>query len=184
MRKVAAVLCAGLLCASAASPEVPARYEHDENAIVLVACQRPQGWLQGSAFKVGPDTYVTAAHVVRDGPCAVDGIRIAVTSLDNAHDYATFIGPKNSAIIRTSCKGFQAGRIYIARGYPAGFNGNIIAPWTAVGATVDGFDIFSGEAIPGMSGGPVINGQGEAVGVVNRRLPSSSMPLKDTGYCG
>lgn len=181
--KVSVAFAAALACVSA-SP-APGAYLHDEAAIVLVGCIRPGGNVTGSAFKVGPDTYITAEHVVSQGVCFVAGQRVTVTSTDERTDYATFTGPASPAVLRTTCAGFKPGRTYVARGYPGGGSYNIFAPWQAVNAKIRGFQVFmAADSIPGMSGGPLLDETGAAVGVVSMRWPARSMPLKGTTFCG
>ena len=177
--KIALACGAALLCAAPTHPM--GDYAHDEAAIVLVDCVTSSG----SAFKVGPNTYATALHVVEGPmPCNIAGQPITVTHIDRERDYATFIGPASPAILRTTCEGFKRGQMYVARGFPGGGTFNIFAPWQAVGIKLGGFSVFAAsDAIPGMSGAPVIDGQGRAVGVVNKRWPARSMALRETGYC-
>lgn len=168
---------------TAASVPTTGTYEHDEAAIVLVRCERATGGVVGSAFKVGLNTYVTAAHVVRDGACTTGGVPIVVTSRDDKRDYATFLGPFSPVTIRTTCDGYRRGRYYVARGYPGGSSYNIYTPWLAMGWQREGLDIFAGQAIPGMSGAPVIDDSGAAVGLVTHHSPARSMALRNTGFC-
>lgn len=174
--KIALACGAALLCAAPTQPS--GTYAHDEAAIVLVNCIATTG----SAFKVGPNSYATAAHVVDAPGCMVSGEPIKVTHFDRERDYATFIGPASPAVLRVSCEGFKGARLYLARGYPQGAF-NIYAPWWSVGISLAGFNIFQGEAIPGMSGGVVMDEWGRAVGVVSKRWPPRAMALRNTGYC-
>lgn len=179
--KIIAAIAAALTCVSAAP--APGTYAHDEAAIVLVRCARLGGNVTGSAFKVGPDSYITANHVVTGGVCFVGGEIVTITSMDETRDYVTFTGPRSPAVMRTSCAGFRPGKTYVARGYPGGGSYNIFAPWQAVNAKLRGFQVFHGEAIPGMSGGAVIDESGAVVGLINMRWPTRSMPLRSTGFC-
>ena len=184
MGKVLTAIAAMMACVSATPMAPLPTYSHDEAAIVMVKCQRANGVVSGTAFKVGPDTYVTANHVTASGLCYVNGHRIEVTSADEARDYATFRGPASPVTIKTSCKGYRAGEVYIARGYPGGQGFNMTSPWIALDYVMDGYQVFQGEGIPGMSGGAVIDREGRAVGVINRRWPTRSMALKSTSFCG
>lgn len=177
------VALAALLTA-APGPPLPGDYAHDEAAIVLVFCQRVDGAVTGSAFKVSETAYITAHHVVAGGQCSVGGHRVTITALDEKHDYAAFIGPASPAKLTTSCKGFRSGEVYAARGYPGGGALNIFSPQMATAKSLKGFRVLLGaDVIPGMSGAPVIDPQGRAIGVINMRFPNRSMPLQLTGYC-
>jgi hypothetical protein len=164
-----------------AAPSVPRAqpYAHDPEAIVKVSCNG--GW--GTAVKVGPSSYITAAHVIDAGGCKVDGFPITVTAINAFRDYATFIGPTTNHVITPSCDGFRAGRIYVARGYAGGFEANVAVPWLATELTDGGQALFLGDAIPGMSGGPLVDRKGRVVGIVNRRVASRSIPLELTPLC-
>lgn len=178
-RNVCAALAATVLLGAA--PAMPrGTYEHDERAIVLVRC----GPIAGSAFKVGASTYVTADHVVGGRDCTVNGAPIEVTHRDEKRDYATFVGPASPAMFKTSCAGFTSGKTYFARGFPGGGTFNIYTPWIAMPLVVEQFRVFmASDAIPGMSGGVVMDESGAAVGVINKRYPARSMALKFTGFC-
>lgn len=177
--KIALACGAALLCAAPTHPL--GTYPHEEAAIVLVDCRTSAG----TAFKVGPNTYATALHVVEGPfPCYVAGRVIEVTHRDPEHDYATFIGPASPATIKVSCEGFRFQRMYMARGFPGGRSHNIFTPWQALGFKFQGFDVFvAADAIPGMSGGPVMDGDGRAVGLTVRHSPARAVALRDTGYC-
>lgn len=182
------VALAALLTAAPGPPldmELQGDYQHDPAAIVLVLCQKPAGSSSGSAFKVSETGYVTANHVV-DGAtaCTVAGQQVELTSGDPKRDYATFIGPASPSILQPSCAGFVPGVVYAARGFP-GYAGtyNIFTPWLAIKAVWRGFNVLAGEAISGMSGGPVLDPQGRAVGVVVMKNPARAISLSKTGYC-
>ena len=177
-RVIAAIVAAPLLAAPSASAQ-SAPYAHDEAAIVKVDCDG--GW--GTGVAVGGARYVTAAHVVDAGGCTVGGVGITITNVDRWNDYAVFIGPTTNHVIPVDCGGFDAGKIYIARGYAGGFNANVLVPWLATELTDQGQRLMIGDAIPGMSGGPLIDRRGRVVGIVNKRVASRSLPHSRTVLC-
>lgn len=177
MKCFLALAGAAMLAAPSAPSSGP--YNHDHAAIVRVTCSG--GW--GTAVKIGPSSYITAAHVVDAGGCSVDGAPITLTSVDRGDDYATFIGPSSSHVIPLSCGGFKAGRIYLARGYAAGFNANVQVPWLATEISDGGQRLMIGDAIPGMSGGPVLDRAGRLTGIVNQRVASRALSLTETPLC-
>lgn len=181
------VALAALLCAAPSPPLHPALqgdYPHDEAAIVLVRCYKPTGNVTGSAFKVSERGYITAHHVVDGGICTVGGQVVTVTAMDDKRDYAAFIGPASSHVLRPSCAGFKPGTVYAARGFPGGSGYNIFTPWLAIRAVWGGFNVFAAaDSIPGMSGGPILAPDGRVTGIVNMRFPPRSMSLSNTGYC-
>lgn len=179
--KVIGALCAMALCVSA-NPPFP-DYLHDEAAVVQVKCRKPNGITAGSAFKVSRDTYITAAHVLMGGTCYVEGQLVQLTGLNLKEDYASFRGPANDTVMAADCSGFRQGETYLARGFPGGSSYKIAAPWLATGFVQEGFNVFFGDAIPGMSGGPLIDERGVAVGLVAMHSPTRAMPLVRTGYC-
>lgn len=175
------LLALGCAFALAAPSPVPADepYSHDPAAIVKVECDG--GW--GTAVKIGPSSYITAAHVIDAGGCKVGGAGITLTAVDPSLDFAAFIGPNSNHVIPLSCDGYRAGKIYVARGYAAGFGVNIRVPWLATELTDAGQALMIGDAIPGMSGGPLIDRKGRVTGIVNQRAASRSLPLDRTSLC-
>lgn len=159
---------------SAAAKPYPIR----EEAIVRVDCV----YSAGTAVKIGKDRYITAAHVVTSPLCTIAGKPIEDLKFES-HDTATFRGPESSHYLRTTCSGFSVDTTYLAIGYGLGLMTKSYTPWKATEFNVGGFHTFFGEAIPGMSGGPVINRKGEVTGIVNMRWPARSRSIADTSLC-
>lgn len=154
-----------------------------EEAIVQVDCATVLGTTSGTATHVGNGLYTTADHVVNQGVCSVGGVLVQNLTHDTAHDFATFSAPPRKTSVRYTCRGFKRGEDYFAAGYPDGLGFLILEAWTATKFKSDGYQVFVGNAYPGMSGGPLINGAGKMVGIVNMRWPTQSMPLRSTILC-
>lgn len=150
---------------------------------------------RGTAFRTGQGAFTSVNHVVDDLGCTIDGEPIQVTLTDAADDFASLRTKVFGKALRINCNGFVEGEEYVAVGYASGlpvqrairvtssYAWTIAAPW-------GGFHVLVGQErfIPGMSGGPVLNKQGEVVGTVNgynRYIPLSySQPLSETALCG
>lgn len=170
-------VCALLACVSlsSATPVVAKEpYQFLSNAVVRVGCN----FGAGTAFHIGEGRYVTAYHVIKnclkDFPGAV---------IDEKHDFATFHGPVLPEKIPVACTNYRVGDMYVGVGYAEGGYYQAREPVVAVDYKLDGYQAFIGQFIPGMSGGPVLNKDGKAVGIVNMRWPARSLNLDDTHIC-
>ena len=149
-------------------------------AIVQLRCGSHGGF--GTAFHIGGGRWVSAEHVTSMGDCSIDGIPAPLVRADRDLDVAELRGPDIPARLEKSCRGFSALGFYRVVGYTAMF-GRISVPWQAVNWQDDGGDVFNGEAINGMSGGPAIDNRGRATGVAVRRSPARARDLRDTWLC-
>jgi S1-C subfamily serine protease len=129
----------------------------------------------GTAFVVAPGRLLTAWHVVRDcRRLAVDGGgNVAVLASEPANDLALLAAPglrREPAPLRTD--GASVGETATVAGYPlARLLGSFsIAPGivsSLAGMQGDSRMLqFSASAQPGHSGGPVVDGQGQVLGMV------------------
>lgn len=149
----------------------------DESAVVYVDC----GMKSGTAVRIGPTEYVTAAHVVTDDVCRVNG-EVIHPRIDGSQDFATFSGPRGK-YLKKYCRDFAKDETYLAVGYAMGAPFLTSTPLMATEMKSGGMRVFVGETIPGQSGGPVIDRSGRVVGIVNMRWPARSVPLRNTSVC-
>lgn len=174
--------------------------------ILRVTCGNPNdpdSVSLGTAFYVGKGVFVTAYHVVKDKLVCVDdsGVILPVGLVDEKHDAAFFIMPNREAYttdgISYSCSGFKHDKIYYSIGYAYGSelqmnklkatkeksNNEFIVG----GIALPNMRLLTGLLIPGMSGGPIVDGDGIAYGINNVTglfgTKAYSYELKETALC-
>jgi hypothetical protein len=159
--------------------------------IEKISCDRGSG----TGFKLDTGTWVSVDHVTSLGNCTVDGIPIVVTHADKSGDFSTFVvpGDRRRGGIKANCEGYKEGRWYHGQGHARGLS--IVTSVPVLFLRVlnqqthpKGFKALAyNRYIPGQSGGPSFNDNGEAVGTVNAFLifypVSLSKQLKDTIVC-
>lgn len=174
-----------LVCVSATPAENPIGTTQYP-LVHQVVCDRAKG----TAFRIGPTTFLSVAHVTSNTGCTIDGYYFTARN-DGESDFSILDVPSDKlGGFKINCDGFIPGEWYYAIGYAQGL------PWqqtvTILATYVkipNGMRLLLGSptVIPGMSGGPVINSRGEVVGTVNmytRGAPLSySRALRDTEVC-
>lgn len=141
----------------------------------------------GTAFRISPTQMISAAHVTSGEGCTVDGLPITAMN-DGASDWSLIDLPGQGQGIPINCDGFVPGKWYYAIGYANGAPWQTVVPlYATVYKSKNGQRVLIGLAIPGMSGGPLIDDSGRTPGIVNARLDeygvSFSRELKDTALC-
>lgn len=178
MVQIRHLLLSALLLLSGSTPAVAAPVDYGK-VVVQVDCDDGLG----SAVKIGVDKYITAAHVVNNGECHIRGETISDVVLSKDSDFAVFTGPASRDKLRVSCSGFYDGETYLSVGYAFGWRKLTYEPLIASKYVINGYQAFTGEIIPGMSGGAVIDSRGRVVGINNMRWPARSLALKNTELC-
>ena len=174
-----------LLGATLALVSATPRLAGPDPAVAIIACDSGFGTRTrlGTAFWIAPHRLLTAAHVSSHGRCAIGGIPLEVVREDGVLDVAELHSPTPHPFLPFRCSGFRAGRLYRAIGFIAGRT-HAELPWRATGRRdPSGQHEFLGQAEPGMSGGPVLDHSGRAVGVVDQRFPARSRALEETHLC-
>lgn len=152
-------------------------------AINIIQC----GNAVGTAFHIGDGRYITAAHVVSHGDCAIGGFPVRLVHQDGKLDTAELIGAVAPEKFEIDCSGFRPNQHYLAIGYAGGVvRLDLPLIYSAFGRDPEGTNgMFVGpDSQPGMSGGPLINEDYQVSGIVQQRWPSRARALADTYLCG
>jgi hypothetical protein len=183
------VLAASLLLVS--SPAIPQVDIHRQPPVPKVVCRAATGYVMGSAFRVGPQYLITAAHVSNNPHCQIDGQDIHIVYTSRKLDFAILEDDRAGSSIPVDCGGFKVGHKYYAVGHARGADDLFAIPMFETGLTEDGMAVLAGieEAQPGQSGGPIVDPETmKVVGVVNaadwETGKTYSVELKGTSICG
>lgn len=186
----ALALSASVIPLVSATSHLPARTEagidpsrHPE--IVRVDCLTGRG----SAVRVSPNILLSVHHVTSGQGCFIGGKPFVVRHVKG--DFSILrMEDKAATWMAIDCRGFVAGRDYIAIGYARGLDTITTVDLIGSGKIEGEWSILHGvfTVVPGQSGGAVIDAKtGKIVGVVNvfdmRGGRSGSVALKGTAAC-
>ncbi len=166
-------------------------------SVVVIQGKTDSGEVSGSGFIISKDgRIVTNLHVIRDLRTAQVQLEngesfnsISVLATDERHDLAVIhiagfdlpaldLGNSNTAAV---------GEPVVVVGNPQGLHGTVTAGiLSSIRDGGDGFKVLQTDAAvnPGNSGGPLVNGKGQVIGVVSFKLRSSeglnfAVPIND-----
>lgn len=182
----------------------------DLSAVRLIYCHNPQvknmGW-EGSGSIVGKDLILTAKHVASGNDCVdeMTGKSLKMVDYDDAHDIAFMSGDlPDVSPIKMSCQPYKKNETYLAYGISNYMNKNYLFRMNkmvakdiedthlADGTPIKHIRAMYGAIVPGMSGGPIVDIDGYAHGVVNigdhdivgiPTKDSDSYQLADSKFC-
>jgi S1-C subfamily serine protease len=164
----------------------PSPYFIDTALVERISCDEGTGsgsWIAG-------DRVLTAAHVVAAGNCLVQGKPTRPIYLDEDRDIAILqTQAQTETVMEMSCDAPVHGGHYIAIGYAFGVEKPVEQRLRGTTFSMDGFSVLKGNIFGGMSGGPVVNDDGEIVAIVNMyRTNGTSLSfmrsLSSTSLCG
>lgn len=180
-----AAMMAALLGAPAPEPEaMPSPF-----FVNLALVQQPRcGNALGSGSWIDGRTFLTAEHVTSNGPCTLGG-RPAETIYENEELDIAVLRPAfaNAERMPISCKRPRRGDDYFAVGFALG-KMFVVQRYVADGGRKGDLARFRGSGYHGMSGGPVVDREGQQVAVLVRILKDGlpvmfARPLADTYLC-
>jgi hypothetical protein len=176
----------------------------DLHLIRRIVCEYEDGTgMVGTAWFFRENTLVTAAHVVGEAPTCRDydsGKEATIIHIDWDNDFALIemeVGPL-ARYISFSCDHFEAGSLYWGTGWAGGDQlkqtqlradrkKTSADSFSKSGLRMEGLQFLSGNLYSGMSGGPVFNDHGFAVGINSASDDEGtgfSRSLSDTILCG
>jgi S1-C subfamily serine protease len=182
---VGAAMMAALLGAPAPEPEaMPSPF-----FVNLALVDQPHcGRALGSGSWIDSQTFLTAEHVTSNGPCTLGG-RPAEIIYKNAQLDIAVLKPAVAIAERMpiSCNRPRRGDDYFAVGYALG-KMFVVQRYVADGGRKGDLARFRGSGYQGMSGGPVVDREGQQVAVLTRILKNGlpvmfARPLADTYLC-
>lgn len=184
-RAIELVVAAALLSAPALPPEaMPSPF-----FVNLALVSQPRcGNAVGSGSWIDSDTFLTAEHVTREGPCTLGGLPAAKV-YENAELDVAVLKPALAIGERLpiSCARPRRGDDYFAVGFALG-RYFVIQRYVGEGGRKGELVRFRGQGFHGMSGGPVVDRDGRQIAVLTKILNDGlpvmfARPLADTFLC-
>jgi len=171
-----AVVVSGLPpIAAAASDPASQVYDRASKSVLLLLVKTPDGRLlgQGTGFVVANGRIVTNEHVVRGGTVFVDlgpvKLPLTVERVDNKNDLAVLTASAELDIppLSLASSAPVTGTTIYAIGNPAGLERTLSTGVVSAVRTIQGRELLqiSAPISPGSSGGPILDGRGDVVGV-------------------
>lgn len=155
-------------------------------SVVVIQGKTDSGDVLGSGFIISKDgKIVTNLHVIRDLKTATVQLAsgeffdsMSILAMDERRDLAVIhvAGFDLTALGLGNSNSLTVGEPVVIVGSPRGLEGTVTAGiLSSVRDSGDGFKVLQTDAAvnPGNSGGPLVNGKGEAIGVVSFKLRSS-----------
>lgn len=163
----------------------------------MTPAQRAQARVfTGTGTIIARNRVLTAAHVVDNmTACVFKGKVMATAYLDDRLDTAVLTADLgDTPVTPVNCDGLQAGTEYLSIGFAGGvdfaiqrvtFAGTYADQRLKTGDVSHHQGLMGGEAYGGMSGGPIVNGAGEVVAIVNTGGPrmTGARDLTETPLC-
>lgn len=135
--------------------------EHALSASRRIVCDTPEGQTFGTGFFISSNRMVTAAHVVSDGVCFIEGVGAAsIVEINPDQDFALiqpvalFPGEIDPPSLLTSCREVTTGHLGYSTGFARGHEFTVLRGRLINGSP--GNNTLTVLSIRGMSGGPVI----------------------------
>ena len=179
--------------------EIPDSIKNSKNSVVRIdgIAQSCSAAMTGTGFIVGTERVITNAHVVAgveepviSQPNSTLQIQGKVIYMDRRKDIAVLFVPGLMGDKLTFIGPVTANELGFVIGYPNGGNiktipVSISSEFETLGSDIDGQGqisreviVFGGDIKPGNSGGPLLNQQGQALGMVF----AADAQTKSTGY--
>jgi S1-C subfamily serine protease len=179
--------------------EIPDSIKNSKNSVVRIdgIAQSCSAAMTGTGFIVGTERVITNAHVIAgvdepviSQPNSTLQIQGKVIYIDRQKDIAVLFVPGLMGDTLTFIGPVTANELGFVIGYPNGgvlktIPVSISSEFESMGADIDGQGqvkreviVFGGEIKPGNSGGPLLNNQGQVLGMVF----AADAENKNTGY--